>query len=193
MGGRSIASSVRPIWEHTFVPGPPKAPPGVTREEVSRLLDAGWAEVEIARKLRLSKSAVCYHARNLSRPVDERFARQYDWSAIQRYYDEGHDLSECVTCFGFSKASWSQAVKRSDIRPGPRAASIERYLVVGRRTSRTHLKARLLAAGLKAPRCEGCKIEDWRRKAPVARVASSQRNEGRQSAGEPRDSLSQLS
>lgn len=118
--------------------------------------------MEIARKLRLSKSAVCYHARNLSRPADDRFARRYDWSEIQRYYDEGHDLSECVTRFGFSKASWSQAVKRGDIRPRPRAASIERYLVVGRRTSRTHLKARLLAAGLKSPRCEGCNIEDWR-------------------------------
>jgi 5-methylcytosine-specific restriction endonuclease McrA len=143
------------------VPGPPKAPPGVTRNEVSRLLDAGWAEVEIARKLGVSKSAVCYHARNLSRPLDERFARRYDWSEIQRYYDQGHDLAECVARFGFSKASWSQAVKRGDIRPRPRAASIERYLVVGRRTSRTHLKGRLLAAGLKSPRCEECNIEDW--------------------------------
>lgn len=47
--------------------------------------------------------------------------------------------------------------------PRPRARPLEAYLVKGReRTNRSHLKLRLLAAGLKENRCERCGIEDWR-------------------------------
>ncbi len=119
---------------------------------MSRLLQEGWRAAEIARELTISKSCVCYHVRNLGRQLDDRFGRRYDWSVVQGYYEEGHDLTACVERFGFSKASWSQAVKRGDIRPRPRAASMEHYLVAGRRTSRSHLKGRLLAAGLKVSR-----------------------------------------
>lgn len=38
---------------------------------------------------------------------------------------------------------------------------IEDLLVVGRRTNRTHLKLRLLKAGLKENRCERCGITSW--------------------------------
>jgi 5-methylcytosine-specific restriction endonuclease McrA len=35
-------------------------------------------------------------------------------------------------------------------------------LVIGRKTNRSHLKVRLLAAGLKENRCEQCGITEWR-------------------------------
>jgi hypothetical protein len=38
---------------------------------------------------------------------------------------------------------------------------IETLLVVGRRTSRSHLKGRLLKEGLKQNRCERCGIDEW--------------------------------
>jgi hypothetical protein len=39
---------------------------------------------------------------------------------------------------------------------------LEELLVAGRRTNRSHLKARLLSAGLKRNICEECGITDWR-------------------------------
>ena len=43
----------------------------------------------------------------------------------------------------------------------PQAAPIDAYLVSGRRTSRSHLKRRLIAEGVKENRCERCGIESW--------------------------------
>jgi DNA-binding transcriptional ArsR family regulator len=132
-----------------FVSNRPKSPPGVTRERVRALLDDGLPAAEVARELDISKSVVTYHARVLGRPVDSRFARRFDWAEIQRYYDEGHDFSECRVRFGFCGATWTQAVRRGAIVPRERAAPIAVYLVAGRRTNRHHLKNRLLGAGLK--------------------------------------------
>jgi len=63
--------------------------------------------------------------------------------------------------FGFSADAWYKAVKRGAIVPRPVAKPIDEYLVVARRTSRTHLKARLIAEGLKENRCEICAITQW--------------------------------
>jgi hypothetical protein len=41
---------------------------------------------------------------------------------------------------------------------------LSELLVVGRRTSRGHLKRRLIDAGLKKNRCEQCGITEWRGK-----------------------------
>jgi Zn finger protein HypA/HybF involved in hydrogenase expression len=38
---------------------------------------------------------------------------------------------------------------------------MEKLLVAGRARSRTHIKLRLLSAGLKKNRCEECGIEEW--------------------------------
>jgi 5-methylcytosine-specific restriction endonuclease McrA len=38
---------------------------------------------------------------------------------------------------------------------------LDRLLVVGRKTSRGHLKMRLIKAGLKQNRCEQCGITEW--------------------------------
>src|SRR5688572_30780835 len=86
-----------------------------TRVLVSRMLAQGMSRGEIAAALRLSKSTVSYHARRLGHPVDERGARRYDWAAIQRYYDEGHSVAQCVAHFGFSRQTWSAAVQRGAV------------------------------------------------------------------------------
>ena len=112
--------------------------------------------------LGINKSTVCYHARGLGIHADKRFARRHEWPAIQRYYDEGHSITECCRHFGFSKVSWHEAVRRGALRSRPAAAPIENYLVDGRRVSRSHLKLRLLSAGLKEHRCEECGATDWR-------------------------------
>jgi hypothetical protein len=111
--------------------------------------------------LSVVKSTVCYHALRLGRAADERFARRYDWAAVQRYYDEGHSIRACARRFGFCTESWHRAVRAGLLVSRPAAAPIEKYLVVGRRTNRSHLKQRLLDAGLKRNPCETAGIEDW--------------------------------
>jgi len=137
------------------------ARPSVTRDRVRRLLDEGKTAVEIAALLGVNKSTVCYHRRRLGEEIDGRFARRYDWEAVQQYHDEGHSMTECKERFGFYGASWSQAVARGDIRPRPHAAPIETYLVSGRRVNRGHIKARLIKEGLKSDRCERCGLNEW--------------------------------
>ena len=137
-----------------------RLPAARTRDRVGALLAIGLSRSEIALELGLTKATVSYHARRLGAPVDERCSRRYDWGAIQAYYDAGHTLRECEIAFGFARKTWGDAVRRGDVRPRPRAMPIEQ-LVAGAR-NRSHLKARLLAAGLLEQRCARCGLTDWR-------------------------------
>jgi hypothetical protein len=132
------------------------------REQVAELLANGLRPSEVARELGVSKPTISYHARMLGLPPAQEFARRYDWGAIQRYYDEGHDLLACIARFGFCRASWSQAVERGDIVSRPRAQPIERFLVNRSKASRQNVKRRLIAAGIKSEACEVCGLSRWR-------------------------------
>lgn len=134
-----------------------------TREKVRAGLAAGKTVSEIAAGLGLWKSTVCYHRRRLGYEIDEKCNRRYDWTEVQRYHDAGHSKLECQARFGFVSKTWYDAVRRGALVPRPAARPIETYLVVGReRTNRSHLKLRLLAAGLKENRCERCGITTWK-------------------------------
>lgn len=139
----------------------------MTRERVAEFLRQGLTRREITDCLGLSKATVSYHARRLGEPVDARFARRYDWAAIQAYYDEGHTAAECRERFGCSIPSWQDARRRGVLAVRPAAAPLNEWLARGRRVTRVHLKRRLLAAGLKENACERCGIADWRG-APLA-------------------------
>lgn len=133
-----------------------------TRHAVRELLAAGLSRAEIARRLGVSKPTVSYHARRLGHAVDVRCARRYDWAAVQRFYDAGHPLGRCREEFGFSTQTWHAAVSRGAIVPRPAAMPIAELLQDGVPRSRGHLKLRLIAASLKANRCERCGLADWR-------------------------------
>lgn len=132
-----------------------------TRERVRQLLEAGHSRLETARILGVTKSTVSYHARRLGLPIDDRCNRRYDWSAVQEFYDEGHTVSECQERFGFARETWNQARRRGDITTRPRAISIEE-LLASRDRNRSHIKLRLLGAGLLEERCSECGIAEWR-------------------------------
>jgi transposase-like protein len=134
---------------------------GVTRALVAERIERGMTIAQISADLGVVKSTVCYHARRLGVLGDERFARRYDWSNVQAYYDEGHSIRECAKHFGFALESWHRAVRSGLLTSRPAAAPIETYLVKGRRVNRMHLKGRLLAAGLKSDQCERCGINTW--------------------------------
>ena len=135
---------------------------GRTRDAVRQLLTAGVTRAEVARALGISKATVSYHARRLGLEIDERCARRYDWDAIQSYHDQGHSRSDCLARFGLSPSTWHDAVRRGDLHPRPAHIPIEDLCVAGTYRGRYNLKQRLLAAGLKQPRCECCGLESWR-------------------------------
>jgi hypothetical protein len=57
------------------------------------------------------------------------------------------------------------AVARGVLVSRPQGAPVADYLVKGRRVNRTHLKGRLMAAGLKRNRCERCQASHPRQAA----------------------------
>lgn len=137
--------------------------PSRTRKRVAALIAEGLPHVEIARRLGLSKATISYHAARLGARLDERFAVRYDWTAVQRYYDAGHGVRDCMRTFGFSASSWSGAVKRGDILPRPSATPLSELLVAGTYRGRDNLKSRLVKEGLKTGACEKCGLREWNR------------------------------
>jgi transposase-like protein len=138
--------------------------PGATREAVRLLLEAGMSRSAVARALGISKPTVTYHARALGLGSDPAYDRRYNWEEVQRYYDEGHSITECQLRFGFARKTFADAVKRGAVVSRSNGAPLGTYLIADRPQSRSNLKRRLLREGLKAPRCEACGITDWRGK-----------------------------
>lgn len=133
-----------------------------TRDRVEHLLAVGRSQAEISRELGITKSTVAYHARCLGVRADPRFARRHDWAAVQAAIDdEGLSMRQCRERFGFSRDTWYRAVRRGDVIPAPHKLPWDELLVVGRPTSRGHLKQRLVREGLKDNRCERCGITHW--------------------------------
>jgi len=134
----------------------------LTRHAVARLRQDGKSQADIARELGLTKGTVAYHFRTAGEQADARYARRYDWAAIQRAYDSGLTVRDCAERFGFNRASWYEAVQRGDVVARPRELPMEELLCVGKRRGRHNLKNRLITAGLKENRCGRCGIIDWR-------------------------------
>jgi DNA-binding CsgD family transcriptional regulator len=134
-----------------------------TRDEVRRLLADGHTRAEVARRLDITRSTVSYHAKRFGLEMDHRASRRYDWSVVQAYYDEGHTVRECQQRFGFSSATWTNAVRRGDAVARPAAMPIEELLRGPR--NRRHLKRRLVKVGLLLDVCAECGITTWRGRA----------------------------
>jgi len=135
-----------------------------TRELVAELLAQGLSRAEAARQLGLGKGTVSYHARRLGLPVDERGARRYDWTVVQRFYDDGHSVRECIAAFGFGHKTWQGAMKRGAIVTRPQRTPTDELFVAGHLRNRGNLKRRLIGEGLKPPICAACGVADWRGK-----------------------------
>lgn len=134
----------------------------VTRWRILQLRQEGLSLTHIAARLGLEKSTVAYHLRRLGEEPDERFNRRYDWEEIQRYYDEGHSITECQERFGFARATWMAAARRGDVLSRPQAMPLEQLLRGVR--NRNHIKGRLIRAGLLVDACYECGISEWRGK-----------------------------
>jgi 5-methylcytosine-specific restriction endonuclease McrA len=132
-----------------------------TRAAIAELLAEGLSQAEIARRLGVSRPTVCFHVRRLGVPPNRDLSKRYDWDQIRSFYDSGHSIAECRRKFGFSRDAWRAAVRRGVITQRPRLEPLADVLAAGRQRSRQHVKARLLAAGVKVLQCEGCGLSDW--------------------------------
>lgn len=142
-------------------------PRGATRRAVAELLGKGLTQAVIAQRLGVSRATVSHHAHALGVARRTDCARRYDWTEVQRYYDEGHSIAECRRRFGMANRTFTEAVRRGAIVTRPHGMPMADLLVAGRARNRWHLKTRLLNSGLKAARCEECGIETWRER-PIA-------------------------
>jgi 5-methylcytosine-specific restriction endonuclease McrA len=86
--------------------------------------------------------------------------RKYNWPEIQDYYDRGHSYRQCRNKFKFCAASWTNAVRRGEIKPRRFGMSITQLLSDPKR-NRKHVKARLISAGLLANNCQACGLTHW--------------------------------
>jgi len=129
---------------------------------VAALVVEGRTNAEIAGLLGISKSTVSFHIGRLGLPKQIKCARRYDWDEAQRYYDEGHSITQCQQRFGFARKTFMDAVARGAIVSRPQGMPLGELLVAGPRRSRSHIETRLLRGGLKQNRCEECGIDEWR-------------------------------
>jgi len=126
------------------------------------MLKRGMRVGEIARALGVSAPTVCHHARKLGYPRSTEAWKRYDWVEIRAFYDAGNSYRACKERFGFAGCTWFEAIRRGDIVPRPHAMSIEELLAPGSARTRTHVKTRLVKAGLLEGHCAGCGIDRWR-------------------------------
>lgn len=132
------------------------------KDEIVRRLREGFAYNHIAAEVGCSKATVAYHAKQIG--VAPGF-RVYPWPEIQQYYDAGYSIRQCMTKFGFSSCAWYAACHSGKIIPrNDHKIPLATLMEEGRGTNRTHLKDRLLQAGVLQARCYDCGLTQWRGK-----------------------------
>lgn len=122
-----------------------------------QLLKEGRPYKEIAKATGLLYGSISYHARCLG--ITKPFLR-YDWKKVQEYHDQGHPRLECKAHFGFSTDAWTAAAKRGDIVVKDYRIPLEELLVENTTKNPSHLKMRVLNAGLIPVVCYACGITD---------------------------------
>lgn len=127
-------------------------------DKIIALLQEGKTYNEITRLLGCSKATINYHAKKLG---IARSRRSYDWSEVQTYHNVGHSRLQCVAQFGFCPDAWDKAVRRGELVAREWRLSMQELTRPGRGTQRTHLKGRLIKAGVLRDVCCLCGITDW--------------------------------
>jgi len=130
------------------------------KDKIIYLLKQGQTYNYITKEVGCSKATISYHARKIG--VSRFKKRSYDWSEIGKYYNNNHTLSQCISEFGFHKASWQKAKIRGDLILETKFIPIIDLLVDNRpQTSRKYLKARLINEGYLIQQCSNCLMTQW--------------------------------
>jgi hypothetical protein len=131
---------------------------------VQKYHDEGHGFVECSRRFRFTHTAwIKAINRGALRVTPSLFSdrrRKYNWAEVQAYYDRGHDYGATAAHFGFTSAAWYGAIRRKEIKARPSGMSIHDLLVNSKR-NRSHLKMRLINAGMFENRCQLCSLSNW--------------------------------
>ena len=131
---------------------------------VQKYHDEGHGFVECSRRFGFTHTAwikaINRGALRSARSLFPDGRRKYDWAEVQQYYDRGHSYKATAARFGFTSGAWYAAIKRSEIKTRPFRMPIEALLADSKR-NRSHLKMRLVNAGLLDNRCQLCGLRDW--------------------------------
>jgi hypothetical protein len=132
------------------------------KNEIIRMLEDGYTYNHIASELNCSKATISYHAKKIGKG---RQLPIHNWEEIQSYYDIHKSFTACRKKFGISWDAWVTAKNRGLIQHIDFRIPLEEILVVGRtQNSRKNIKIRLINAGLKEDKCEGCGLTEWKGK-----------------------------
>jgi 5-methylcytosine-specific restriction endonuclease McrA len=88
----------------------------------------------------------------------------YDWKQVQRYYDRVKSGRKTFRHFGMSSKTWHDARRKGWIVVQDIRKPIEELLSRNTSSGRTHVKSRLIKAGLLSYRCYICGLRNWRGK-----------------------------
>ena len=86
--------------------------------------------------------------------------KKYNWKRVQRYYNKGNSLRECIKKFGMAKRTLEIAKARGDLTTRPALTPVG-SLIVGVNTSRSYLKKRIIKEKLLDYHCQICGIDSW--------------------------------
>lgn len=135
---------------------------GSKKQEILKLLHQGVPYNKISRIVGCSKGTIAYHAKkhNLVTYKDSRegnYKRVYDWEEVQKFYDAGNSVRDCISFFGFSSATWGKAARRGEIKTRKqKPLPLQQVMVKDSTYSRGTLKKRLLGTGLIRNECSLC-------------------------------------
>jgi predicted DNA-binding protein YlxM (UPF0122 family) len=135
-------------------------------EKIRIALKKGLSYAEIARRFKITKPSVHYHARKLgiTQPLPST-----NWKPLQALYDTGLTVGECCRRLDVSKNAASRAIARGDLVVQNRSrhpyVSAADYAVANwgnnTRSIRAHLKEKLLREKILVAKCYVCGLIDW--------------------------------
>lgn len=125
--------------------------PQSKKDRIIPLLSQGASYKDIRLIVGCSSATISYHAKRLG--LSKGSGQIYDWDVIQKYYDSGHTMRDCVKKFGFCNASWSKAVQSGRIKS---RSVIKVFKDLGSTPSRKTLKTCILREGILAEKCSAC-------------------------------------
>lgn len=94
--------------------------PHSLRSKICPLLLAGYPIPTIYKELKCSHHVVLRYARKLNLIPNKSLVPTYNWEEIQKYYDTGRSATECIKLFGFTKSTWTHAIKTKRIILDPK-------------------------------------------------------------------------
>lgn len=89
------------------------------RHKTYPLLKSGLSPKDVSKKTGVDKGTVFKHARELKLISEERLTPRYDWSEVQKAYDQGVNPYRLKERFHFTDSAWCRAIQTGKIIPDP--------------------------------------------------------------------------